>query len=118
MPPNSIGQFLRNANFQRIDLPEKLVIPTSTLNAIRDRPQRICNAHYLANHCPDNNCGYGHTKRLTYGEYAALLYLSRSQPCPQGSACNVALCVKGHMCPNGRSCKYGASCKFAHLHGI
>jgi hypothetical protein len=118
-PPNSIGRVLRNAKFQRIDLPEKLIIPTFTLNAIRDRPKRLCNSYYLVNNCPQkSDCEYDHKSRITYDEYAALLYLSRTQPCPQGSSCNVALCVKGHMCSNGRPCKYGASCRFAHLHSI
>ncbi|KIW22014.1 uncharacterized protein PV07_12588 [Cladophialophora immunda] len=118
IPNNSVGKILRNANNQRIDLPEGLAVHPSTLNGIRDRNKRLCNSHYLTNNCLKNDCDYDHNSRLNDGEYAALLYLSRTQPCPQGSACNTLLCVKGHMCPNGMICKYGGACKFAHLHGI
>jgi hypothetical protein len=114
----SVGHIFHNAQRQRVDVPEEWSIRPFTINAIRDREPRLCNSHYLVNNCTKDPCPYDHDSRLSDDEFAALLYLSRSQPCPQGSACNSIFCIKGHMCPNGKNCKHGNDCRFAHLHGM
>lgn len=107
-------------NFEglRIDMPTELHVNPTLINALRDREPRFCNAHHLVRGCTNPYCSYDHDSVLNEREFEALLCLSRSQRCPQGSACTWVKCTKGHMCPNGRNCKFGNSCKFADLHGI
>lgn len=111
-------QVYRNARGQRVDLPKTWNLHPPVINGVRDRERRLCNAYYLVGNCTKIPCPYDHDSVLDDDIWIALLYVSRSQPCPEDSYCNLAPCIKGHMCPNGRICKYGNNCRFAHLHGM
>jgi len=112
------GTILRNAQDQRIDIPEQLNINLDLVNELRNRQPRLCNSHYLVRGCTNESCPFDHSSTLSDDEFEALLYLSRSQRCPQGSSCTHAHCIKGHMCPNGSNCRHGNRCRFASFHGI
>jgi hypothetical protein len=108
----------QNSEGQRIDIPTELHVNPSLAHSMRDRRQRFCNAHYLLRDCFQASCQYDHDTELSEREFEALLYLSRSQRCPQDSNCTSSKCTRGHMCPNGTTCRFGDECKFANLHGI
>ena len=107
----------QNAKGQRIDVPNSFNVHPALLNELRNRNPRLCNYHHLLRDCNDRFCPYDHNSTLTAREFEALTYLSRSQRCPQGSAC-VERCIKGHMCPSGRNCRHGTACRHADLHDI
>ena len=109
----------QNSKGQRIDVPKQLHVNPALLFEIRDRHPRLCNAHHLFRSCTKGDyCPYDHHSKLTDRELEALVFISRSQVCPQGSACTFGKCTKGHMCLNGDSCKHGNSCRFGDLHDI
>jgi hypothetical protein len=116
--PSASSRISYNALGQRIDIPTSYNISSALINSLRDRHPRLCNTHHLMRNCMNEHCAYDHNSTLNPHERAALLYLSRSQVCPQGSSCTLDMCIKGHMCPNGRNCKHGSGCRFADLHGI
>jgi hypothetical protein len=116
--PSAPSRISYNALGQRIDIPTSYNISSALINSLRDRHPRLCNAHHLMRNCVNEHCAYDHNSTLNPHERAALMYLSRSQVCPQGSSCTFDKCIKGHMCPNGRHCKHGSECRFADLHGI
>ena len=108
----------RNRHGQRVDIPTELHVSPAVADQIRDRKPRLCNKHHLLGECNKAECTYDHVSELSNRELEALMYLSRCQPCPHGSACTSARCTRGHMCPNGRPCTWGKACNFAKLHGI
>lgn len=107
----------QNRRGQRIDVPKELHVAPVLFNELKRRNPRLCNSHHLLGSCTNIFCPYDHNSILSDHEFGALLSLSRSQRCPQGSACTDP-CFKGHMCPNGRSCRHGNDCRFSDLHGI
>lgn len=109
---------LRNAAGQRIDLPLDLKADDRMINSLRRRNPRLCNLHHLKRACPNRDCDYDHGTQLTTEEFEALLYLSRSQPCPFGTTCDNPNCTKGHMCPSGKRCTFGDRCRFPGTHNI
>lgn len=115
---HAIHHIYRNANHERVDLPETWHVRAFLVNMIRNRDPRLCNSHYLANNCTRVSYPYDHESWLSHEEFAALLHVARSQVCPYGSACGLASCNKGHMCPNGKYCKHSNDCWFAPFHGM
>ena len=113
--PNRI---YRNKDGQRIDIPVDLSTRSRIANELRDREPRLCNTYHLVRQCFRPNCPYDHDSVLSDSEHEALMYLSRCQPCPNGSGCTMIDCTRGHMCPNGSHCSRGSSCRFAKLHSI
>lgn len=107
----------QNFRGQRVDVPDELNPNPPLTSELRDREQRLCNAHHLLRSCPNENCPYDHISVLADDEFESLLCLSKSVRCPSGSACT-GVCFKGHMCPYGRKCGYGDDCKFTDLDDI
>lgn len=114
----ALNRIYQNTKGQRIDIPKELHVNPGLINEIRDREPRLCNSHHLVRGCTKGFCSYDHNSVLSDREFEALMYLSRCQLCPQGSACTFEKCIKGHMCPNGKNCRHGNDCRWADLHGI
>lgn len=116
--PHRYSFVFQNSKGQRVDVPQELDVSLGLINELRNRKPRLCNTFYLKGSCNMEACPYDHTTALSNRELEALMCLSRSVRCPQGSACADTKCTKGHMCANGRKCKHGNDCRFADFHGM
>ncbi|KAH7139137.1 hypothetical protein B0J11DRAFT_516140 [Dendryphion nanum] len=95
----------------------------------RIRRMKLCNVHFLRKECPfGRNCTHIHDYEPSNDELSTLLLITRMEPCINGSGCDDAKCIYGHLCPlpctkNGikgaKMCILGEKCKFPQeLHGI
>ena len=114
----SLYNLNQNSAGQRVDLPNKLFVNRTLLRKLKDHEPRLCNAHHLIASCRNESCAYDHDTVLSDDEFEALMYLSRCQVCPKGSACTTEKCIRGHLCPDGDDCKYGRLCKWYKFHGV
>ncbi|KAL4913007.1 hypothetical protein BDW62DRAFT_214600 [Aspergillus aurantiobrunneus] len=110
-----------NGDGQRVDV----LLNISAKSAIQAMKQRkLCNAFHILDECPWMKCEHVHSNAiLSAQEMTDLLYISRSLPCPVGSACRDVTCLLGHRCPFGDTCCYrtleGHPCKFDQaLHAV